>query len=297
MYPIDRRLVAAHVYSLLASLRKTAMVLMVGHTTIARWLKTPNKQQYTRRTNKVYKSDVIVGFLKTVIQCDPFVSLKLLQEKIKVCLGVSVSKELVRTAIARLGLTKKKARFYGKSQNQEARTREFLQKRQQFQEQNRMFVSIDETSFGRNGIEIKGYAPRGVKLHIQRIPERTVTTSAVCCVSNDGIISYATKQGSYNTDSFVSFIESLNLQEKTVVLMDNVSFHKSRKVSHVFQERNVEVLFTPPYSPWFNPIELCFSIVKRDYYKNGSISKAFETLSSQHCIAFFDKSLNCYGAF
>jgi len=46
MYPVDRRTLAVHIYSLLKSLRKTATMLQVSHSTISRWLKNPIKKPY-----------------------------------------------------------------------------------------------------------------------------------------------------------------------------------------------------------------------------------------------------------
>ena len=41
------------------------------------------------------------------------------------------------------------------------------------------------------------------------------------------------------------------------------SIHKGDEVNNVFKEKGFIKLYVPPYSPWFNPIEGCFSIVKR----------------------------------
>ena len=296
MYPIDRRRVAIRVYSFFLSLRKTAKVLNVGHTTIARWLKAPDRLPYTRRHNNL-KSATIVETIKTMLRCDPFLSIRGLSLKIKECLKIEASRELVRLAIKRLGLTKKKARYYGISKNQDVKTKEFLQQRQKYQEENRLFVSIDETSFGRNGVNTRGYAKKGEKLHIHKNPQRFITTSAVCCVSTNGIEALAIKQGSFNTSSFTDFVLSLRLPRGTVVLLDNVSFHKSASVQAATQQMGLVPLFTPPYSPWFNPIELCFSIIKRSYYNSLDIEGAFQSLTSEHAEAFFNKSLKCCGPF
>lgn len=37
MYPLDRRKVAIHIYSVVSSLRKTALLLNISHSTVARW--------------------------------------------------------------------------------------------------------------------------------------------------------------------------------------------------------------------------------------------------------------------
>jgi transposase len=58
----------------------------------------------------------------------------------------------------------------------------------------------------------------------------------------------------------------------------------------------VHLLFTPPYSPWFNPIEGVFSIVKRHYYKHGNINAAFACVEARHTAAFFRQALSLAAA-
>jgi transposase len=108
-----------------------------------------------------------------------------------------------------------------------------------------------------------------------------------------GWVARIKKIESFNTQSFLSFIESLNLQHGTVVLLDNVSFHHSKVVKELFVSKGIEALYTPPYSPWFNPIELCFSIVKRAYSTCQNIEEAFKSLEPRHFEALFRKSLSC----
>ncbi len=88
------------------------------------------------------------------------------------------------------------------------------------------------------------------------------------------------------------FLEGLDLPEKSVILLDNVSFHHSRSVYNIASKRSWDLLFVPPYSPWFNPIEGIFSIIKRHYYENGDINEAFKAVKASHCKAFFDKALS-----
>ena len=44
--------------------------------------------------------------------------------------------------------------------------------------------------------------------------------------------------------------------------MDNLQVHKSAKVRQLVEDAGAEVLFLPPYSPDFSPIEEAFSKVK-----------------------------------
>jgi transposase len=52
------------------------------------------------------------------------------------------------------------------------------------------------------------------------------------------------------------------LKAGQVVVMDNLSVHKSKRVQRLIEDAGCEILFLPPYSPDFNPIEEAFSKVK-----------------------------------
>ena len=123
------------------------------------------------------------------------------------------------------------------------------------------------------------------------------SVSSICCVSNQKVINHKEFRGSVNTTGFVEFLKTLNLPKNSVILLDNVSFHHSKEVKEFCQSQSWILLFVPPYSPWFNPIELCFSIIKRQWYKCLDISTAYSALTESHLERFFDKSLNCKGPF
>ena len=53
------------------------------------------------------------------------------------------------------------------------------------------------------------------------------------------------------------------LRAGDVVVMDNLSSHKSSRVSAAIEGVGAEVRYLPPYSPDLNPIELAFSKVKK----------------------------------
>jgi transposase len=52
------------------------------------------------------------------------------------------------------------------------------------------------------------------------------------------------------------------------VVLDNLSAHKSERARELSEERGCQLLFLPPYSPDFNPIEEAFSKIK------GALRKA-----------------------
>jgi len=69
-------------------------------------------------------------------------------------------------------------------------------------------------------------------------------------------------------DTFVSFFKDLVCKlpsHKNIIVMDNFSFHHSKEVKELAELSNKKILFSPPYSPQFNPIELLFSVMKKKY--------------------------------
>ena len=293
MYPLDRRTVATLLYSHLQSLRKTARLLQVCHTTVSRWLKNPCKAPRKHYSSRPLKSEVIVETIRIAIMNDPFISIRKLQALLKETLAVQVSVELVRIAIKRLGLSKKKAKFFGKPSNLEEATDVFLKHRKEAIENKLNILSIDETSFGRNGFECRGYCEKGKKLFVQKRRPQMTSTTVLACATSDGWKCLKQHKGGVNTQVFLKFLESIDIEPNSIILMDNVRFHHSKAVVDFIASKQAKVLFTPPYSPWFNPIEMCFSIVKRHFRVHQDIEKAFDSLSDRHFESFFNKSLNC----
>jgi transposase len=49
--------------------------------------------------------------------------------------------------------------------------------------------------------------------------------------------------------------------------MDNASIHKTKEVQDVARRKGYTLLFTPPYTPEANPIEMVFGIIKNRFYR------------------------------
>jgi transposase len=302
MHPLDRRGLAVHVYSLISSLRKTAVLLQVSHTTVARWLKAhagdhakPCQKPYTRSTDKPTKAATISTTIRAAILNDPFISAMTLATNLQQVFGFAVSRQLVSSVIRRQGFTRKKARFFGQPADLEAKTTAFLRQRDAYVAMGRPFYAMDETGFGRHTPSSYGYAPSGVKLRVRKRLARCTTTSVLAIASPGGVVVREARQGSFNTTTLLSFLSRVSLERGAVILLDNVAFHHAKAVRDLAAQRGWDLLFTPPYSPWFNPIEGMFSIVKRDFYKRGDIDAAFSRLEARHATAFFRQSMSLIG--
>lgn len=293
MYSLDRRKIALHMYSILNSLRKVASLLSVHFSTVSRWIKNIERKSYTLKDRTHLKAEIVRDLIKGTIHANPFMSIRKLKTQIFDALQISVSYELIRCVIKNLGLSKKKAKFFSAPKLLPQKVKDFLEARERFKILDKRFVSIDETSFGRNYCETRGFAPKGAPLYWQRNKPRVTSVSVLAASTKSGWLKISKQEKAFNTTSFLTFIKDLNLTQDHVVLIDNVRFHHSKVVKDFFAERNINVLYTPPYSPWFNPIELCFSIVKRQYPVLQEIQASFDSVKLSHFEVFFDKSLRC----
>ena len=71
--------------------------------------------------------------------------------------------------------------------------------------------------------------------------------------------------GAIDRDAFEAYVkEGLvpELRPGDIVVMDNLSSHKGPKVRKMIEDTGAQLLFLPPYSPDFNPIELAFAKLK-----------------------------------
>jgi len=71
--------------------------------------------------------------------------------------------------------------------------------------------------------------------------------------------------GPVNRLAFETYVEKVllpELRKGDVVVMDNLPGHKGPKVRQMIEAAGAELLYLPPYSPDFNPIENAFAKVK-----------------------------------
>ena len=119
-------------------------------------------------------------------------------------------------------------------------------------------VNIDMVRrYGRakNKNRVNDYAPVNT-------PKKTTLVSSVRL---DGTQAYEFFQGSLNGKNFLSYVKNTlipTLKKGDIVVMDNLSCHKVKGVKEAIEEAGASVLYLPPYSPDFNPIEMMWSKMK-----------------------------------
>lgn len=84
-------------------------------------------------------------------------------------------------------------------------------------------------------------------------------------------------QGSTDASIFEDFVEQLLHhcgrwpEPKSVLIMDNASFHHTERVEQMCSDAGVKLLYLPPYSPDLNPIEEMFAELKAFIKRNWMV--------------------------
>ena len=126
-------------------------------------------------------------------------------------------------------------------------------------------VFIDETWASTNMARRYGRAPRGERLRASIPHGHWKTTTFVAGLRLDGVVAPLVLDGPVNATAFEAYVEQFlapTLQPGDIVVMDNLSSHKGPKVRVLIEAVGAKLLYLPPYSPDFNPIEKLFSKLK-----------------------------------
>ena len=142
---------------------------------------------------------------------------------------------------------------------------------------------------------LRGRARKGERL-VAGIPHGHWSTSTfIAGLRHDGIIAPWLLNGPMNGDAFLTYIATQlapYLSAGDIVILDNLSTHKVKGVAEIIQAKGARLLYLPPYSPDFNPIEMVFSKLKALLRKAAErteeglcdrIGQSLDTFTPQQC--------------
>jgi transposase len=127
------------------------------------------------------------------------------------------------------------------------------------------FVFGDESGTNISLTRLSGWAPHDHRATGSVPRNHGKNTTLVAALAPDGLHEPWMIEGAMDTDSFVwSIREQLapTLRPGQVVVLDNLSVHKAASIRQAIQARHCQLLFLPPYSPDFTPIEQACSQLK-----------------------------------
>ena len=162
-------------------------------------------------------------------------------------------------------------------------------------------VFLDECGINTLMTRLYGRCPVGKRLVDSAPAAAWQTTTLLSAVRLDGVVAPMMLSGSINGDSFASYIEQSLVRELKpgdMVIMDNLPSHKSQRVSEAIEKAGCTLVYLPPYSPDYNPIENMWSKVKACLRKTGArtfnalidaVKNALLAVTPEDCDGYFDR--------
>lgn len=126
-------------------------------------------------------------------------------------------------------------------------------------------VFVDESGIATNMVRLYARAEGGKRAY-GTVPNRHHRKLTLLGgLSTAGLIAMMTIEAATNQSVFLAFVCHVlvpELRPGQVVVLDNLSPHKAPAVRKAIEAAGCKVLFLPPYSPDFSPIEPCWSKLK-----------------------------------
>jgi transposase len=190
-----------------------------------------------------------------------------------------------------------KKRSMGASERDEA-ARSAWRKRARLLDPRRL-VFVDECGTNIALASLYARAPKGERAFGKAPRNWGKNVTLIASLSAQGMGATMSFEGATDGAAFETYVEHFlapTLKEGEVVVMDNLQVHKSSRVRDLIERAGASVLFLPPYSPDFSPIEEAFSKVKAILRRVGARSrealleamgKALGAVSRQDALGWF----------
>ena len=161
-------------------------------------------------------------------------------------------------------------------------------------------VFVDEMGTNTSLHPLYAWSPRGERAHCFVPRNRGPNTTLLASMTAEGMGACLAVEGATSRIVFEAYIEKVlvpSLRRGRVGVMDNLSAHKGENVRELIESTGCELLYLPPYSPDFNPIEEAFSKVKGLLRKAEARSrkalmeamgKALDALTARDARGFFE---------
>jgi transposase len=160
-------------------------------------------------------------------------------------------------------------------------------------------VFIDETGASTNMARLRGRALRGQRLRSGIPRGHWKTTTFVAGLRLTGMVAPFVLDGPMNRPAFLAYVTQVlvpALKPGDVVILDNLPAHKGSRVREAIEAAGASLLYLPPYSPDFNPIENAFAKLKALLRKAAertveglwaAIGRLIDLFTPQECANYF----------
>lgn len=126
-------------------------------------------------------------------------------------------------------------------------------------------VFLDETAASTKMARLYGRAPKGERCRAAVPYGHWKTVTFTAGLRSNGLAAPWVIDGAMDGAAFRTYVAQVlapQLRHGETVIMDNLPAHKVKGVREVIEAVGARLLYLPPYSPDFNPIEAAFAKLK-----------------------------------
>ena len=126
-------------------------------------------------------------------------------------------------------------------------------------------VFVDEMGTNVSLSPLYAWSPKGERAYGSAPRNWGKNVTLLASITSEGLGECLAVEGPTTREVFEAYLERVlvpTLVPGQIVVMDNLSAHKGGRVKGIIEDAGCEVLYLPPYSPDFHPIEQAFSKVK-----------------------------------
>jgi len=206
-------------------------------------------------------------WIRRQIRAQPDTTLQELREQLEEAQHVRLSMGRIWLALRQLGLPLKKKALHAQEQDSEQAQRcrqEWRETLAEFDVEQLIF--LDESGATTQMTRNYGRAPRGQRVKEATPQGRWQILTMLATLTIRGLEAPMTIAAPTDGDIFLAYLEQVlcpRLRPGQVVIMDNLSVHKVAGVREQIEATGARLIYLPPYSPDFNPIEQAWSKVKQ----------------------------------
>ncbi|KAA5595713.1 IS630 family transposase [Blastochloris sulfoviridis] len=290
------------------SCRQAAARFDIGPATAVRWAKrveitgdvAPLKMGGDHRSQRI---EAHAEFILGQLEEKPDLTIMELREMIRERHALRVGYGTVWRFLARHKITRKKKTGHASEQDRQdiaaARKDWFAG---QLDLDPLTLVFIDETAISTNMARHFGWAPQGERCRAAVPFGHWKTKTLIAALRWDRVDAPMTIDGALDQAAFLAYVEQVlvpTLSAGETVVMDNVPTHKVTGVRAAIEAKGAKVLYLPPYSPDFNPIEKPFAKIKSFLERiaartadalDAAVGEALRAFTPKQCMNYFASS-------
>lgn len=140
----------------------------------------------------------------------------------------------------------------------------------------RRLVFVDEAGCRIGMTRDYGRGERGQRVEGRKPASWGDNLTMIGALDLQGVRALMTVDGGTTGEVFEAYVEQVlgpRLRRGDIVVMDNLGSHKVDAIRQLMESRGAKLIYLPPYSPDFNPIEPCWSKLKAILKKLGAKSR------------------------